>query len=120
MIAVGKMMAWSVPKYKENQIAKTTNIEFTVPNGSVLPYHYLKPHTKKYASMSISLKHNPIADPLCASLVINRIKLNQQMNAKVFINENFVALPKYNFGARRFETKQEQIILSLLTCGHNV
>ena len=42
------------------------------------------------------------------------------MNAKVFINENFVALPKYKFGARSFETKQEQIILSLLTCGHNV
>ena len=27
MIAVGKMMVWSVPKSKENQIAKTTNIE---------------------------------------------------------------------------------------------
>ena len=27
MIAVGKMMAWFVPKSKENQIAKTTNIE---------------------------------------------------------------------------------------------
>ena len=40
------------------------------------------------------------------------------MNAKVFINENFIALPKYKFGARSFETKQEQIILSLLTCGH--
>ena len=38
------------------------------------------------------------------------------MNAKVFINEYFVALPKYNFGARSFETKQEQILLSLLTC----
>ena len=38
------------------------------------------------------------------------------MDAKVCINENFVALPKYNFGARSFETKQEQIILSLLTC----
>ena len=37
------------------------------------------------------------------------------MNAKVFINENFEALHKYNFGARSFETKQEQIILSLLT-----
>ena len=42
------------------------------------------------------------------------------MNAKVLINENFVALPKYNFAARSFETKLEQIILSLLTCGHNV
>ena len=43
------------------------------------------------------------------------------MNAKVFINENVVvALLKYNFGARSFDTKQEQIILSLLTCGHNV
>ena len=40
------------------------------------------------------------------------------MNAKVFINENFVPLPKYNFGTRSFETKQEQIIISLFTRGH--
>ena len=51
---------------------------------------------------------------------MNRIKLNPEINANIFINENVVALPKYNFGARGFETKQEQIILSLLTCGHNV
>ena len=53
--------------------------------------------------MSISQKHNLIADPLCASLVIGRMNLNQQMDAKVLINENFVALPKYNFAARTFE-----------------
>ena len=70
--------------------------------------------------MSISLKHNPTADPICALLVMNGIKLNPEMNAKVFIAGNFVALPKYNFGARSFETKQKQIILALLTCGHNM
>ena len=32
-------------------------------------------------------------------------EINQQMNAKFLINENFEALPKYNFAARSFETK---------------
>ena len=31
------------------------------------------------------------------------------MNAKVFTNENFVALPKYNFGARSFETNKNRL-----------
>ena len=42
------------------------------------------------------------------------------MNAKILIIENLVALPKYYFAAMSFETKQEQIILSLWICGHNV
>ena len=42
---------------------------------------------------------------------MGRIKFNKQMNANVLFNENFVALPKYNFAARSFETKREQIIL---------
>ena len=50
---------------------------------------------------------------------MGRIKFNQQMNTKVLIIENFVALPKYNFAARSFETKREQIILSLLICWHH-
>ena len=120
MIAVGKMMVWSVPRSKEYQIAKTTNIElFRMEASYLITTKDLTPRNMLQC-LPLSLKHNLIADSLCALLLMGRIKLNQQINAKVLITENFVALPKYNFAARSFETKQEQIILSLLICGHNV
>ena len=118
MIVVGKMMAWSVPRSKEYQIAKTTNIELLRTEASYrITTKDLTPRNMLQCP-PLSLKHNLIADPLCALLLMGRIKLNQQMNAK--INENFAALHKYNFAARSFETKWEQIISSLFICGHNV
>ena len=37
------------------------------------------------------------------------------MNAKVFINEYFVALPKYNFGARSQTRTDYSIIIDMWT-----
>ena len=37
------------------------------------------------------------------------------MNAKVFTNENFVALPKYNFGAKSQTRKDYSIIIDMWT-----
>ena len=37
------------------------------------------------------------------------------MNAKVFVNENFVPLPKYNFGARSQTRTDYFIIIDMWT-----